>query len=66
MLSHYESDEFPERKFDWVYWLQVLETIDDTPDGPVHYMFSCAVSCVLMDFRLPSLKKGGPRSPKPV
>ena len=28
-------DEFPERKFNWVYWLHVLETIDDTPDGPV-------------------------------
>ena len=28
-------DEFPERKGNWVYWLQVLEAIDDTPDGPV-------------------------------
>ena len=28
-------DEFPERKGNWVYWLQVLEAIDDTPDRPV-------------------------------
>ena len=28
-------DEYPERKCNWVYWLQVLEAIDDTPDRPV-------------------------------